>query len=79
MQQMSKSQFKPKAFEVMRLIEKTGKAIILTDHGQPVLELKVYRPQPKQEGDSLVKLKGSVLKYENPTLPVSETDWEVLK
>lgn len=62
MQHMSKSQFKPKAFEIMRFIEKTGKSVILTDHGQPVLELRVYHSQAKHEVDPWSPVKGECSK-----------------
>ncbi|VAW77389.1 hypothetical protein MNBD_GAMMA13-494 [hydrothermal vent metagenome] len=76
MQQISKSQFKPKALEVMRKIEQTGEPVIITDHGRPTLELKVYTPT---ESDPLEQLKGSVVEYKNPTQPVVEDDWEAAR
>ncbi len=36
---VSKSQFKPKALEFFREIEKTGKPLIITDRGKPVLKI----------------------------------------
>ncbi|GMR21538.1 MAG: hypothetical protein BMS9Abin36_2139 [Gammaproteobacteria bacterium] len=76
MQQISKSQFKPKALEVMRKIEQTGEPVIITDHGRPTLELKVYTPA---DTDPLEQLKGSVVEYKNPTQPVVEDDWEAAR
>jgi antitoxin (DNA-binding transcriptional repressor) of toxin-antitoxin stability system len=75
MQTISKSQFKPKALEIMRQIEKTGQSIIITDHGRPSLELRPYiADQIKQE--PMDYLKGSVLDYVDPTEPVGSEDWE---
>jgi len=76
MQTISKSQFKPKALEIMRRIEKTGQAIVITDHGKPCLELRPYvADQIKQ--DPMEYLKDSVLEYIDPAEPVSADDWEV--
>ena len=73
MQEISKSQFKPRALEVMREVERTGESVVITDHGRPALELRVYR---SKEVDPLDRLKGSVVEYTDPTKPVAEDDWE---
>ena len=76
MQLISKSQFKPKALEVMRRVEQTGEAIIITDHGKPTLELRPYSAdQIKQE--PLDYLAGSVLDYIDPFEPVAENEWDI--
>lgn len=58
----------------MRKVEKTGQPIIITDHGVPTLELRPYTANEVKQ-DPLSYLKGSVLKYVDPTKPVSEDDW----
>jgi len=73
MRTYSKSQFKPKALEVMRHVEATGESVIITDNGTPTLELKAYRPI---EIDPLERLRGSVMEYERPTDPVGDDLWE---
>lgn len=70
---VSKGEFKAKALEYFREVERTGEPVIVTDHGRPVVEI---RPYHSTERDPLGVLKGSVLKYRNPTLPVGENDWE---
>lgn len=75
MQYISKSQFKPKALEIMRKVEKTGQAIIITDHGDPTLELRPYSADRIKQ-DPLTYLKGTVLKYVDPMEPVGEDDWD---
>ena len=75
MQQISKSQFKPKALEIMRKVEKTGQAIIITNHGTPTLELRPYSADQIKQ-DPLTYLKGSVLEYVDPLEPVGEDDWD---
>ncbi len=77
MGQVSKSQFKAKALEFFREVEATGEPLIITDHGQPTLEIRRYQP-PKTE-DILEKLRGTVLFYEGPFEPVGLDDWEALK
>ena len=73
MQHLSKSQFKPKALEVMRSVEQGGEPIIITDHGKPVLELKAY---VSNDIDPFERLKGSVVEFIDPLEPVAEDEWE---
>lgn len=73
--QISKSQFKPKALEYMRAVERTGEPLIITDHGKPTLELRPYRADSTRE-DPRSYLKGVVLDYVDPNEPVGEADWE---
>ena len=71
--QISKSQFKAKALEYFPEIEASGKPVIITDHGHPTLEVRLYSP-PETNPKAL--LKGSVIKYTDPTMPVDEDTWE---
>ena len=73
---VSKSQFKAKALEFFRQVEATGEAIVITDHGQPKLELRPYRSPLR---DPFELLRGSVLRYDEPTEPIAEGDWEALE
>jgi hypothetical protein len=70
---ISKSQFKAKALELFRRVETTGLPIVITDNGQPRLEVRRYQP-PRQ--NPLDKLRGTVLYYHNPTDPVGDEDWD---
>lgn len=70
---LSKSQFKPKVLEYLREVQRTGRSIIITDHGQPVVEIRRYVPE---DGDPLERLRGSVRRYEAPYEPVGAEDWE---
>jgi hypothetical protein len=74
--QVSKSQFKAKALEYFRQVEKTGDSIIVTDHGEPTLEIRRYRAAKR---NPLELLRGTVLRYDRPTDPVGEDDWDVLR
>ncbi|HWP91247.1 MAG TPA: type II toxin-antitoxin system prevent-host-death family antitoxin [Thermodesulfobacteriota bacterium] len=73
---VSKSKFKPRALEYFREVEKTGKELIITDRGKPVLKIVPYSADPEA---SLKSLRGSVLKYKDPTEPVGVEDWDALK
>ena len=73
--QVSKSRFKARALEFFRQIETSGEPVVVTDNGQPTLEVRPYKPISRPP---LEVLRGSVLRYDNPTAPVAEEDWEVL-
>jgi prevent-host-death family protein len=73
---VSKSKFKAKALHYFREVEKTGRPLIISDRGKPVLKLVPYT------GDPLVlvrELRHTVVKYEKPTAPVGLKNWEVLE
>lgn len=70
---VSKSRFKSHALDLFRQVERTGQPIIITDHGTPVLKISPYREDPQA---ALRVLRETVAKYEAPTKPVAEEDWE---
>lgn len=70
---MSKSRFKAQALEVFRQVERTGQPVIITDRGKPVLKLVPFRDDPDA---ALRVLRETVVKYDAPTRPVAESDWE---
>ncbi|MFT4255805.1 MAG: type II toxin-antitoxin system prevent-host-death family antitoxin [Pseudoxanthomonas sp.] len=74
--QVSKSQFKAKALEYFRQVEAAGKPVVVTDHGKPKLEIRRYQ---SRERSPLDILRGSVLRYDAPTTPVAEDDWDALR
>ncbi len=73
---ISKSQFKPRALQYFREIEKTGKTLVISDRGKPVLKIVPYVENPEE---TLKALRNTVIKYEDPTEPVGLEDWEALK
>lgn len=73
MESISKSEMKAHALKVFREIEKSGQSRIITDRGRPTLEIRKLRQQ-KQSPQEL--LKGTVVKYEDATMPVAVDDWE---
>lgn len=73
---LSKSQFKPRALEYFRRVERTGQEIIITDHGRPVARIVPYEVDQEQ---ALRSLRGTVLEYHDPTEPVGLQDWETLE
>jgi prevent-host-death family protein len=70
---VSKSNFKARALEYFRMVEKTGRELIVTDHGRPVIRIVPYRDAPPEV---LLELRDSVVRYDAPTEPVGEDDWE---
>ena len=64
---VSKSQFKPRALEFFREVERSGDTLVITDHGRPVLRLVRYETNPT---DLLRPSLGSVLRYDRPTEPL---------
>ena len=73
---ISKSQFKPRALHYFREIEKTGKELIISDHGKPVLKIVPYVEDPEE---ALKSLRNTVIKYNEPTEPVGLEYWGAQK
>ncbi|CAN7343256.1 type II toxin-antitoxin system Phd/YefM family antitoxin [Phyllobacterium sp. LjRoot231] len=71
--QVSKSEFKAKALEFFRQVESSGESLVVTDHGKPVLEVRPYRAIKR---DLLEILRGSVVRYDRPTDPVADNEWD---
>jgi len=65
MNKISKSQFKPRALEIFRDIEATGRALVITDNGEPRIEIRRYRPP---SADPLDALRGSVVFFDPETI-----------
>jgi antitoxin (DNA-binding transcriptional repressor) of toxin-antitoxin stability system len=70
---VSKSQFKLRPLEFFRHVQKTGRELIITERGRPVLRISLYAADPEE---ALRSLRGSVLNYVDPTEPVATDDWE---
>lgn len=70
---VSKSRFKAQALELFRQVERSGKPIIITDRGKPVLRLVPYREDPES---AVRMLRQTVVKYRAPSKPVGDDEWE---
>lgn len=70
---VSKSQFKARALEYFRMVEETRREIVITDRGRPVLRVI---PFARESGEALMILRDTVVRYDDPTEPVGEDDWE---
>ena len=46
---VSKSKFKARALEYFRSVQRTGKLLIITDHGKPVVKIVPYREDPEAQ------------------------------
>jgi prevent-host-death family protein len=64
---VSKSQLKPKLFSYLRRVTETGRELVVTERGKPVLKII---PIAESESDPLEQLKGMVERYEDPLEPV---------
>lgn len=69
---ISKSQLKARALELMREVERTGKPLVITDRGRPVLKLVPFESQERP----IESFRGCVLEYDDPFGPVDEDAWE---
>lgn len=72
---VSKSQFKPKALEYLRMVEEFKQPLIITHAGKPVVRILPYSDDKPKAQKSL---QSTVISYENPTEPVVDMNWEVL-
>jgi prevent-host-death family protein len=72
---VSKSEFKPKALAYLRDVETTGEALVVTDRGRPVVRIEPYAPAD----DVLARLRGFVVRFDDPTEPVATEDWEATR
>lgn len=80
-QVVSKSQFKAQALEYLRAVEKKKTPLVITHGGKPVVEVIPYKEKQELDQETILKsLRGTVLKYENPTEPaINPEDWDMLK
>lgn len=69
---LSKSEFKPRALQDMREVQETGRELVITDRGEPVLKIVPYRSDPER---ALQVLRGTVVHYDDPTEPVVVDLW----
>jgi prevent-host-death family protein len=76
-QTVSKSSFQDHPSEYLREVESTGEELVITDHGKPVLKLVPYGWEARKS--TLESLRGSVVRYDDPTEPVGQEDWESLR
>ena len=74
-EKVSKSQFKARALEYFRQVEASGEKVIVTDKGQPVIEVRRYQQDNRSP---LERLNGSVLELKRPTDPIGDDDWEAV-
>ena len=68
---ISKSQFKSRVSHYFGEVEKTGKNLIISDRGKPVIKIVPFAEDPEQV---LEALRNTVIDYKEPTEPVSFDD-----
>jgi len=74
---VSKSQFKPKALEYFRMVEKQQKKLTITDFGVPVVDIVPHKKA--EDKDPILSLRNTVIRYDDPFEPVGLEDWEALR
>jgi len=75
---VSKSQFKPKALEYLRKVEKERKPLTITHAGKPVVKVVPIRDESENEKIKR-KLSQAIISYGDIVSPIGEDDWEALK
>lgn len=73
--QVSKSEFKAKTMELVHHVEVSGQSLIVTDHGKPVLEVRIY----SAASTPLDLLRNSLIRYDYPMEPVDQEYWSSTK
>lgn len=73
---VSKSNFKPKAFEYFRLVAEKRREILITDRGRPVA---LISPVDQADESELLALRGLLVKYVDPFEPVGVDDWDAVR
>jgi antitoxin (DNA-binding transcriptional repressor) of toxin-antitoxin stability system len=76
---VSESKFEPLALEYFRRIQETGEEIVITDHGKPVAKIVPFREEDGAAVNILSQLRGTLIRYEDPYVPVVLEDWAVLR
>ncbi len=74
---ISKAEFKPRALEYLRLVERQKLPILISHRGKPVVKM-VPAKKMDELPDDLKSLRGSVVEYKQPFEPAT-ADWKVLK
>ena len=75
LERVTKSEFKARALQYLRQVEESGVPVVVTDRGDPTVEIRRYRADPRSPQDLLC---GTVIAYESPSAPVAEADWEAV-
>lgn len=81
---ISKGKLKSKMLEYFREVERTGEPLIVTDHGQEVLEIRPVRKKAMSAEEVLAWYRsgpgpGMVASDEELMKPLPWEDWEVLR
>ena len=76
MKAVSKSNFKARALEYFREVQSTGRELVVTDHGRPVIRILPYAQDSRK---LLESFRGTVRRYSDPLEPVGLEDWEALR
>ncbi len=73
MEELSKTEFKAHALQVLREIEQSGKSRIITNHGKPTIEIRKLR---ERKASPLEVLKRTVVEVCEFDQPIGADDWQ---
>ena len=73
---VSKSMLKPRLLRYLREVELHRHDIVVTDRGRPVAMIVPFVEEPESE---FLGLRGTLVRYDKPTEPVGEDDWEATR
>ncbi len=70
---VSKTEFNANVFEYFDYIEASGQSMVVTNRGKPIVEIRAYRGDNRSPLDIL---RGSLIRYDNPTDTIDVEDWQ---
>ena len=68
------AEFKAHCLRILDEIERSGEGVTITKRGRAVAEVTPIAPQEAQ--DFIGSMKGSLVRYDRPFDPASETSWD---
>jgi len=77
METIAISKFKATCLSLMERVKKTGKPLLVTKRGEPVV-LVAPPPPPPRRKDAFGCMKGTILIKGDIVSPLPEDDWEAL-
>ncbi|MBV6492050.1 MAG: hypothetical protein LDLANPLL_00039 [Turneriella sp.] len=73
---LTKTTFKAQALEHLRNVQASKRPLVILERGKPVLKVIPYAEDMQSE---LMKFRGLLLRYDEPTAPVGLDDWQLLQ
>lgn len=74
--EITRAEFEPHVAEYLQQVSDSGIELVITDSGLPVARVLPCKRNGAKE--ALQALRGTVLRYDDPTEPVAVEEWEAL-